>query len=797
MYPGLADYPQFVLYTVRPSARPGKTDKIPVNPQTGWLTDHGDPAARLTLEQALAAQGSYGIGFVFTEQDPFFFLDIDGAYTAPTVEGQPGRWSDLATDLCSRLQGCFIEVSHSGTGLHIIGTTPPLGEHGTRNPLLGLELYTRNRFVALTGTGAQGTAHHVADLSHVRSLPGWSAGLAAGAHDEEWTTGPCPEWSGPESDAELIDRMLASRPSAGAVMGGKATLQQLWTADMDALSRVWPDPRGFDHSAADFALCAHLAFWTGKDCERMDRLFRLSGLMRDKWADRQDYREKRAILPAVNLCREVYSGGSKPAVVEPPPEVIAPADPTTGLRTGMQLMSVPNQIPHFTGCVYVREDHAVFIPDGSLLKPEQFRTAYGGYTFCLDMQNDKTTKSAWEVFTESQGYTFPKAHASCFRPELPPGAMFEEEGRTLVNTYVPVVTPQQPGDPSLFLNHVARLLPDTRDQQILLSYMAALVQYPGKKFFWAPILQGVQGNGKTLFINALTYAVGLRYTHYPNPDDISNKFNSWILNKLFIGVEEVYVAEKQDLVNTLKRLVANKRVDIQGKGTNQSTGDNRANFFMCTNHKDALRVKEDDRRYAIFFTAQQHKSDLERDGMTGDYFPVLYTWLDNGGYAVVNWYLRSYAIPDELNPTTMCHRAPATTSTTEALAVSMGGIEQEVLEAIEEGRPGFAGGWISSLAFDRLLDQRHSGGRVPRSRRREVLQSIGYDWHPALPDGRVNNSFMDCGTVGKPRLFIRRGHLACGLTRAADVVRYYTEAQQGAVTVADMVMGTAAQGVAG
>ena len=35
---------------------------------------------------------------------------------------------------------------------------------------------------------------------------------------------------------------------------------------------------------------SHLAFWTGKDMTRMDRLFRRSGLMRDKYRDRDDYR---------------------------------------------------------------------------------------------------------------------------------------------------------------------------------------------------------------------------------------------------------------------------------------------------------------------------------------------------------------------------------------------------------------------------------------------------------------------------------------------------------------------------
>ena len=36
-------------------------------------------------------------------------------------------------------------------------------------------------------------------------------------------------------------------------------------------------------SEADIALCNMLAFWTACDFEQMDRIFRTSGLMRNKW----------------------------------------------------------------------------------------------------------------------------------------------------------------------------------------------------------------------------------------------------------------------------------------------------------------------------------------------------------------------------------------------------------------------------------------------------------------------------------------------------------------------------------
>ena len=63
-------------------------------------------------------------------------------------------------------------------------------------------------------------------------------------------------------------------------------------------------PEGKSHSEADAALCAMLAFWCGGDIEQMDRLFRQSALMRDKW-ERDDYRTA-TLTKAVTMCSEFY-----------------------------------------------------------------------------------------------------------------------------------------------------------------------------------------------------------------------------------------------------------------------------------------------------------------------------------------------------------------------------------------------------------------------------------------------------------------------------------------------------------
>jgi hypothetical protein len=211
-----------------------------------------------------------------------------------------------------------------------------------------------------------------------------------------------------------------------------------------------------------------------------------------------------------------------------------------------------------------------------------------------------------------------------------------------------------------------------------------------------------------------------------------------------------------------------------------------ANFMLNSNHKDGIKKTRNDRRFAVFFTAQQSPEDIARDGMDGDYFPDLYDWLkghnkyaplgEGHGYAAISYYLETYPIRDELNPATTCHRAPITSSTDEAIHASIGSVEQEILEAIDEGRPGFAGGWISSMMLERLLQQLHMSRAIPHNKRRDLLRGLGYDWHPHLRDGRVNNAILS-PDGGKPRLFIKNGHICSNVDIPADIARHYQEAQ--------------------
>lgn len=777
----LAAYRRFVTYAAFPDPdRPGKTIKRPTDVVTGLYCNSNDPAHQYGYDEA-AATGR-PVGFVFNEADGFWFLDIDGA-----LEDRPGgpQWSGLATSLCQRLAGAAVEVSQSGRGLHIIGRGA-CPAHSCKNVPLGLELYTHERFVALTGTNAVGDAgfDHGASVTAIAAelFPPNEYGQIAG-----WTAEPVPEWDGPKDDAELIKIALASgKKSAAAAFGGQAvTFEDLWTANADKLAAKWPsDKGGYDASQADGSLAAHLAFWTGKDCERIRSLMQRSALARPKWEDRPDWLET-TIMRAASVVAKVATGGKSSAATEE-----AAAASGMALRTASkEYLAAGDQLEFFAGCVYVVSLHKVFVPaTGDLLDKARFDVVYGGHVFPIDNQNEKVTDSAFDAFTRSRVFAAPRVAKCCFRPEHPSGAIVQEDGRAMVNTYLPIDTKRIDGDPTPFLAHLAKMLPDPGDRETLLHYMASMVQNPGRKFQWWPVIQGVEGNGKTLLDRIMSFCIGHRYSHLVNPEAMAktgNQFNSWVQGNLYLGVEEIYVNNRRDFLDSFKATVTNDRVPLEGKGTNQETGDNRINGLLFTNHKDAVPINVDSRRYSIFYTAQQSAADLFRDGMGGNYFPDLYDWFygrgshagqgPNYGAAVINGFLRRYVLRAELDPAQQCVRAPSTTSTSLALRLSLGRAEQEILEAIEEGRPGFAGGWLSSLALDRLLDTIKAA--VPRNKRRELAQSLGYDYHPHLVDGRVNNTVAPDN--GKPRLYVAMGHLCCNLTDPAAIAKAYTKAQDG------------------
>lgn len=812
----------FIVCETRPHpTKPGKVDKVPVD-ANGYEVDSQDPRNWLMPEQALArAQAEYRyVGIVLHEALGIGCVDVDHC-AVRDAEGNVTGWNARAHEICSRFPGAGTEISQSGESLHVFFRHAPIPKHRTRKKTVpGLEVYTRARFIMLTGTAYIGDLRtdHTAGLQ--RLIADYFPEPPA-PEGGEWTDGPYEGWRGGGTDEQIIFGMINRRTAASA-FGSAVSFADLWNANADALSQYFPPDSNsksglsWNGSSADQALANHLAYATGYDCERTLALMFKSALRRDKW-ERMDNYLVPTILRAVAGKREeaeeraragrvlIERAGETFAYDPPPPppmvtvgEFVVPAPPPADssapswappppppVMTGPEPIRVFDRNPPagkfitvsefpqlFAGHMYVQDVNGIILDNGELVDQKQFNARHGGRVFQMTVDG-QSTKHAWEAYIENQVERMPRADTMTFDPRVASGITVERDGLVCFNSYVPIKVPMAEGDVSPYLEHIGKLFPYGSDKEIALCYFAALVQFKGYKFKWAPLFQGVPGNGKTFLSHVMEHCLGARYTHHARASTLGSNFNAAFYGKLLVCIEDVHISENKSSVwEALKPMITAERMEIEGKGLNQVNRDVCFNFILDSNHKGALRKTEDDRRIAPFFAAQQRVTDLIRCGMDRHYFIRLWDWANKqNGFAHVHHYLAHYKIPDALNPATDCIRAPETTSTQAAIIASRGSVEQEVIEAIDSGAEGFRDGWVSSIAFDRLLSQMGRSRMIPREQRKQLLFDLGYELHPNLPAGRVIMTLPD-GT--RPLLYLRPSHAAYGLAPSEATAAFLT-----------------------
>lgn len=808
----------FIMHRVQPRPEDGKTDKVPTCPYTHTNINSQDPAQWLLPYEAkvwadqwnLNKQPGvieYGVGLVITEGCGIAFIDLDAC------RSDNGGWLPHVRAFEDRFPGAAVETSVSGTGRHLFvgyAGTPP--DHRTRNKDYKAEAYTRLRFAAITGTDAAGSVLTDNTEALRLFLTEFFPPREEVEHGVEWTSTACPEWSGPADDDELIARARRSHNLRG-VFGGGARFEDLWTGDVEILSRAFPATThdAYDRSRADQALSNHLAFWTGNNCDRMWRLMQRSALVRPKWGrfdtyirptildscatQRQWYSDRAQSLPDMSSpamlaqqsgMPDAVTGRDVPPpptvtvefVVPPPPNVPPPPEteapiPPGELPAPSAYVTIQMQRAIFTGFCYVEDIHRIQRADGTTITKDRFDVMFGGRKWAMTADGQHPSKSAWDAYVGNEIWDHPRVRTQYFAPNEPTGTVRWREGHREINCYKPAEIRRVSGDPTPLVTHLQRLLPN--DWELMLYTMAGRVQFLGEKFMWAPFLQGCKGNGKTMLGRILEYAIGPRYVHWPKSDQVDEKFNASFTDKLLLIVDEL-PKNGYDIEPVLNTLVTATRLETRPMYAEKIMKDVCFNLWFISNYTGSLQCDPDQRRYAPFFCAQQRKKDLVRDGLTPDYFIRLRTWLEHeDGYAICAEYLSTLQIPETLRPST-CVRAPDTSNTHTANVASRAPAEQEVHHAIEQGLDGFRGGWISSIAVDHLLARVGKEKAIPRNHREALIESCGYVAHPSLTDGLCTSPMPD-GT--QPRLYVREGHpWAVDYLNAEQVRAGYLEAQK-------------------
>lgn len=285
---------RFTGWRSEPRAGQLKPAKMPYSPNAQKGASSTDPGHWVTFERAVNyadKAGLDGIMRAFDAVDGLVGIDLDNCR-----DPQTGEMAEWAATIVKRLD-TYTEVSPSGTGVKawVYGALP---ERGRKRG--DVEMYDRGRFFTMTGHQLEGSPSTVgfrpdALLAIHREIFGDAPDLSAAADDRD---GDLPALKLGDED---VIRLAAESKHNGA------RFRRLWDGD----TSDYAVGGNSGASEADAGLCEILAYYGGPDPERIDRLYRRSGLFRDKW-DRDDYRDRTIRLATQGKTR-FYGDHVRPA----------------------------------------------------------------------------------------------------------------------------------------------------------------------------------------------------------------------------------------------------------------------------------------------------------------------------------------------------------------------------------------------------------------------------------------------------------------------------------------------------
>lgn len=227
-----------------------------------------------------------GLGFVIGE--PYVGIDLDDCRCPET--GEIEVW---ANDIADRV-ATYAEISPSGKGLEMWLKGELLGA-GIRRPIHSgaIEIYSECRYFTITG-------------------------MALNSYGIEDRQVEINDLYAEFARVEQADKHTVEKEKARDGFGDHLGRLELTSADREVISIAQFASNGEyfkrlyagsncshkSSSEADLAFCSILAFYTCSNADAIDRIFRSSGRMRDKWS-REDYRED-TIFRAIESTSRYY-----------------------------------------------------------------------------------------------------------------------------------------------------------------------------------------------------------------------------------------------------------------------------------------------------------------------------------------------------------------------------------------------------------------------------------------------------------------------------------------------------------
>lgn len=241
-------------------------------------------------------------------------------------------------------------------------------------------------------------------------------------------------------------------------------------------------------------------------------------------------------------------------------------------------------------------------------------------------------------------------------------------GNSTYNLWRPSSVTAKEGDVSVMEEHLEYLFPDPVERGYVMDFMHFVCCRPEIKMMFSPLIEGKQGTGKTALGVLMKRIIGAANVAEPSPDELRDKWTKWQEGASLAVVEELMTNGRLELANKLKPVITNETLRIEDKGAPLYSIPNHLNMMCFTNHKNAMRLEEGDRRWLVIFSPAEPRDP--------DYYERLWDFIESKEGPAA-WKYRLEQHKPKLNPKA---RAPLTAAKVEMREASMTDVESTVAE---------------------------------------------------------------------------------------------------------------------
>jgi len=281
-------HPIWLLW--KKETRDGRPTKVPYR-SAKVLASSTDPKTWNTYDHLISSYFSKGkpgsekgIGIVFEDTVGIIGIDFDHCVDNGVLHPEVAEFVVKANT--------YTEYSPSGTGIHLLfqkTDTIELLANKHHFDSYSIEIYSSGRYFTFTEN-----EHELSQPLRKINCSDFSILLTTLGYPWKKTPEPYTAINTVAvslEDSELTKKMFASKNGA--------KIERLWNGDTS--------DHNSDCSSADHALCMHLAFWSGKNHQQIEKLWLSSPLgQRKKTQEREDYRI-RTVENAISSTSDIYT----------------------------------------------------------------------------------------------------------------------------------------------------------------------------------------------------------------------------------------------------------------------------------------------------------------------------------------------------------------------------------------------------------------------------------------------------------------------------------------------------------